>query len=624
MTGKRATLFDQRLAPREEELHTLYQSLYGREGYDLLLADMREFSRQRSAALKRLDKRREEDPQWYLKQNMLGMTMYSDLFAGGLKGLIDHLDYLAEQNITYLHLMPLMKTPHPMNDGGYAVEDFRQVDPSIGTNEDLEALTASLRRRGISLCLDLVMNHTADTHEWAMKAKAGDPEYIFRYETYETYDIPAQYEPYIPQVFPTTAPGNFVWNDEMRRYVMSSFYPYQWDLNYRNPTVFREMAGNALFLANMGAEIIRIDAVPYIWKQPGTSCRNLPQVHTIMRMIRLITEIVCPAVILKGEVVMAPEELPPYFGTPEKPECHLLYGATTMVNLWSALASRDTRLLKAHVDAMHSLPGNCRFVNYLRCHDDIGWGLDEEKERALGIDPVLHKEYLFRFYEGTFPGSFARGALYNYDPFLRDARNCGTTASLCGVEKAGFEGDADGMRTAISRHLMMYAACMSLQGFPMLSSGDEIGQVNDYTYKERPETAGDSRYIHRSPFNWENAEKRIQPGTVQYGIQKGLQQMEKIRRSLESFGPEAYVTTWDTGCIEVFALRRTRADEELLCLANFSEYEKDACLPCLTGVYEDLFTGEEVGAARVHMAPYQYRWCRKKTQEPDPGCSALA
>ena len=612
MEDKNTAAFEQRLAPREEELCSLYESLYGQEGYDLLLDSVREFSKMRSPELKSLDRKRESDPQWYLGSGMLGLTMYSDLFAGGLKGLIGRLDYLEEQKITYLHLMPLMKMPHTANDGGYAAEDFRQVDPKFGTNGDLLELTSELRKRGISLCLDLVMNHTADTHEWAMRAKAGDPEYMSRYETYETYDIPAQYEPYIPDVFPTTAPGNFIWCEEMQRFVMSSFYPYQWDLNYRNPVVFREMIGNALFLANLGVEVIRIDAVPYIWKEPGTSCRNLPQVHTIIRMLRLITEIVCPAVILKGEVVMAPEELPPYFGSREAPECHLLYGAATMVNLWSALAARDTRLLKAHMDTIHSLPDNCRFVNYLRCHDDIGWGLDENCERQMGIDPVLHKEYLFRFYEGTFPGSFARGALYNFDPDIRDARNCGTTASLCGIEKAGLEGDKEQLETAIARDLLMHAVCMSLQGFPMLSSGDEIGQVNDYSYLECPEKADDSRYLHRSMFRWENAAKRSEPGTVPYRIWSGLEKIECFRRGQKCFGPDACVTAWDTCAQEVFALRRTTEDEEMICLANFSERTCTAMLPCLTGEYVDLFTGETVSAAAVEMKPYQYRWCKKQ------------
>ena len=485
------------------------------------------------------------------------------------------------------------------------------VDEQIGTNRELAALTGELRKRGISLCLDVVMNHTADTHEWAVRAKAGEKEYQDRYYCYDTWEIPSQFEQTMPQVFPATAPGNFTWCEEMKKYVLTTFYPYQWDLNYRNPVVFNEMTANILFLANLGVEIFRIDAVPYIWKELGTSCRNLPQVHRIVRMLRMVLEVVCPAVILKGEVVMAPQELPAYFGTPQHPECHMLYGVSSMVNLWAALATQDTRLLKHQMDVIHSLPDNCWFVNYLRCHDDIGWGLDEEEERRLMIDPLLHKEYLYRFYEGSFPGSFARGELYNFDPVSRDARSCGTTASLCGIEKGGFEGDQEQVRTGIRRDLLMHAACMSLEGFLMLSSGDEIGQVNDYSYKENPDTAQDSRYLHRSPFNWENAALRTVPGTVQQEIWDGLKQMEELRRNEPCFGPDARVTTWDTLTPKVFAIRRTWEERELVCLANFSGECQQAHLPSLSGTYQDLFTGETFAPQAVPLAPYQYRWMAK-------------
>ena len=605
--------YKRRMQSHGQELYEKYMSLYHDDrSYEELYLSMEQFYQNRSEELKELDLKREQNPDWFRDRNMLGMTMYPQLFAGNLKGLIDKLDYLSEQNITYLHLMPLLKMPHPYNDGGYAVEDFRTVDSEIGTNEDLEELTKALRERGISLCLDFVMNHTADTHEWAMRAKAGEWEYISRYQTYETYDIPSRFEQTMPQVFPTTAPGNFTWCEEMRRFVLTTFYPYQWDLNYHNPKVFHEMVGNILFLANLGVEIFRIDAVPYIWKELGTHCRNLPQVHTIVRMIRMILEIVCPGVILKGEVVMAPKELPVYFGTQKAPECHMLYGVSSMVNLWAALATRDTRLLKHQMDVIHSLPDNCYFVNYLRCHDDIGWGLDEEQERKFQIDPLKHKEYLYRFFEGTFPESFARGELYNYDPASRDARSCGTTASLCGIEKGGFEGDARQVEKGIQRVLMMHAVCMSLKGFMMLSSGDEIGQVNDYRYKNNPDLAEDSRYLHRSSFSWENAKLRKKKGTVQNEIWKGLKKIEQIRRKHPCFRKEASVTTWDTCQKSVFAIRRTLAEKELVCVANFAEEGKMACLPTLNAQYEDLFSGEILNLQSLWMAPYQYRWCVRK------------
>lgn len=609
-------IFFQRLQQNGEELKEIYNELYKNEAaYDSLVEMMERYSKSRSNQLKSLDKKREKDPDWYKGSGMLGVTMYPKLFAGGLKGLMGKLDYLSEQGITYLHLMPLLKMPHPMNDGGYAVEDFRTVDEEIGTNEELLELTKELRKRGISLCLDVVMNHTADSHEWAVRARAGEQEYIDRYQCYDTYDIPSRFERTMPQVFPSTAPGNFTWCEEMKKYVLTTFYPYQWDLNYHNPVVFNEMTENILFLANMGVEIFRIDAVPYIWKELDTNCRNLPQVHKIVRMLRIILETVCPAVILKGEVVMAPRELPAYFGTPEHPECHMLYGVSSMVNLWAALATQDTRLLKHQMDVIHSLPKNCFFVNYLRCHDDIGWGLDEEEEKRLMIDPLLHKEYLYRFFEGTFPNSFARGELYNFDPVTRDARSCGTTASLCGIEKGGFEGDHAQVETGIRRDLLMHAACMSLEGFTMLSSGDEIGQVNDYGYKENPDTAADSRYLHRSPFNWGNAALRTTPGTVQYEIWEGLKRMETLRKEEPCFGKEAEVSTWDTLTPKVFAIRRTIPGRELVCLSNFSGDFQRAHLPSLTGEYEDLFTGEKLSPSGVALAPYQYRWMGKNTEE---------
>lgn len=611
----KSEIYRTRMQNHEKELHDKYMALYqDKQEFEELLKVMDRFFAERSPELKSLDCERERHPLWFRDGGMLGMTMYPKLFADGLCGLVDKLDYLSEQKLTYLHLMPLLKMPHPYNDGGYAVEDFRTVDPEIGTNEELMKLTGELRKRGISLCLDLVMNHTADTHEWAMRAKSGEQEYMEYYQCYDTFEIPSEFEKTMPQVFPTTAPGNFTWCEEMKKYVLTTFYPYQWDLNYRNPKVFNAMVENILLLANMGVEVFRIDAVPYIWKELGTNCRNLPQVHIIVRMVRMILEIVCPGVILKGEVVMAPKELPAYFGTKEEPECHMLYGVSSMVNLWAALAARDTRLLKHQMDVIHSLPENCYFVNYLRCHDDIGWGLDEEQEQKLMIDPLMHKEYLYHFFEGVFPGSFARGELYNYDPVTRDARSCGTTASLCGIEKGGFENDEAQIQQGIRRVLMMHAACMSLEGFLMLSSGDEIAQLNDYGYKGNPDIAADSRYLHRSRFKWENAGLRKKNGTVQSAVWEGLKQMEKIRRTHPCFGSEAYVTTWDTCRQPVFAIRRTTEEEELVCIANFSEEGQAACLPTLEAEYVDIFTGEKLNLQSVWMAPYQYRWCVRKSE----------
>ena len=562
--------FANRLAQHGEELKELFTSLYGdAEALESLRELMNEAHAARPADLKRLDTKRVADPEWYKRGNMFGMTMYTDLFAGDLKNLAEKVPYLKEQKLTYLHLMPLLKMPHPQNDGGYAVEDFDSVDPSLGTNEDLAALTKKLRRAGISLCLDFVMNHTASSHRWAKAAQAGDPEYQDYYFCFDDRTIPDQYEQTVPQVFPNTAPGNFTWNEAMGKWVMTQFYPFQWDLNYRNPKVLVAMLSSVMHLANLGVEVFRLDAVPYIWKRIGTDCRNLPQVHVIVRMLRIVLECVCPAVVLKGEVVMPPKELAAYFGTKGKPECHMLYNVSVMVNLWSALANGDTRLLKAQLDALNSLPDNCWFVNYLRCHDDVGWGLDEDEERRLGIDPQKHKEFLYHFYEGAVPGSWAMGELYNYDAATSDARNCGTTASMCGIERALITHDRPALAKAVDRDLLMHRAMSFLRGFPMLSCGDEIAQLNGWEYKEDPDRIEDSRNLHRSHFDWDKAALRKKSGTLQHELWEGMEGLRDMRHD-PCFAPDAWVSTWDANNDAVLAMVRQVEGETLVGLFNFS------------------------------------------------------
>ncbi|KFI97295.1 alpha-amylase family protein [Bifidobacterium stellenboschense] len=589
-------VFAARLARHHDEFESLFRMLYG-DSPELAVFEraMADAYAARPADLKKLDIEREKDPEWYKRGDMFGMTMYTDLFAGDLKKLAGKIDYLKEQKLTYLHLMPLLKMPHPDNDGGYAIEDFDTVDPLLGSNEDLAALTKKLRKAGISLCLDFVMNHTASSHRWAKAAEAGDPEYQDYYFCYDDRTIPDQYDAVVPQVFPNTAPGNFSWNEKMGKWVMTQFYPFQWDLNYRNPKVFTAMMTSVMHLANLGVEVFRLDAVPYIWKQFGTNCRNLPQVHTIVRMMRMMLEIVCPAVVLKGEVVMAPKELAAYFGTPERPECHMLYNVSIMVNLWAALASGDVRLLKRQADKLNALPDNCWFVNYLRCHDDIGWGLDEDEEVRLAIDPLKHKEFLYHFYEGTVPGSWAMGELYNYDEASKDARSCGTAASLCGVEKALITHDKPAYEKAIDRDLLLHRAMAFLRGFPMLNCGDEIGQLNGWDYKEDPDRVADSRNLHRSKFDWKKAAERNTPGTLQNRLWEGMESLREMRDD-PCFGPDAWVTTWDTHDDAILGVLRKEGERTIVGLFNFTNADTYAVLDS---------TADVTLPERVDLKPYE-------------------
>ena len=600
--------FENRLKQRKAEMEDIFRRLYeSDEKLDDLIDIMKKYHKERHRELKELDKKRERDPLWYKRGDMLGLTMYTDLFAGSLKNLKDKVDYLDRLSLKYLHLMPLLKMPEKDNDGGYAVEDFFSIDPRFGTNEDLAELTAQLRKHGISLCLDFVMNHTASTHEWAKKAESGDKHYQDYYMCFSDRTYPDEYEKTTPEVFPSTAPGNFIWNEKMQKWVLSSFYPFQWDLNYRNPEVLNEMLRSALYLANLGVEVFRLDAVPYIWKKLGTTSRNLPEVHLIVRLMRIVLEIVCPSVILKGEVVMAPKELKAYFGTPEAPECHLLYNVSLMVNFWSSLASQDVRLLEHMAEDILSMEEHCSFVNYIRCHDDIGWGLDEDYERKIGIDPLKHKIFLYRFFEGSFPGSYSLGQLYNYDRVSLDARSCGTTASLCGIENGRNHFDDTMIEMGVKRDLLMHAALYSFRGFPMLSSGDEIGQLNDWSYMNNPSLALDSRNIHRSHFNWDN-EKKAQEGKGYEGeIMKGILTLDRVRKTEPCFAPEAKVNTWKSHSDGVFSIRRTIEGRDMLCVMNFRGSKEKVHYDYFMGEYEDLFTKRVVNPGiGFELQPYEY------------------
>lgn len=605
-------IFAQRMEKHQDELRWLYMELYGNDAmYAELCEQMHDYYLKRSTELKKRDIKKEKNPDWFKEKEMLGMMLYIDNFAGNLKGVEKKLAYLKECNVNCLHLMPFLDTPKGKSDGGYAVADFRKVRPDLGTMKDLARLTEKCHENGMNVCMDFVMNHTSEEHEWAKRARAGEGEYMSRYFFYDNGDIPARYEETVPQVFPTTAPGNFTWLPEIGHYVLTTFYPYQWDLNYRNPRVFNEMMYNFLFLANQGMDIIRIDAVPYIWKELGTSCRNLKEVHTIVRMMRMIAEIVCPSVILLGEVVMEPEKVVPYFGTVEKPECHMLYNVTTMATTWNSIATRDIRLLKKQMDIVSRLPKQYTFLNYLRCHDDIGWGLDFDTMKQWGMEEPSHKRYLNDYFTGKIADSISRGELYNDDPVTQDARFCGTTASMCGIEAAGFEGNAEKMQVAIQEDLMLHAYMLTQSGIPMLYSGDELGQVNDYSYKDDAEKASDSRYLHRGAFLWELADKRKDLSTVQGQLFQMLNRLEQIRRQENVFSQEAEVYTYDVHNDSILGILREYKGERFIALFNFSENEQTAWMQ-EEDIFRNLVNGEIVEVKDPVLKGYEFVWMKYK------------
>jgi amylosucrase/maltose alpha-D-glucosyltransferase/alpha-amylase len=558
--------------------------------------------------LKSLDAIREGHPHWYQSNRVVGAMAYVDLFAGDLTGLREKIPYIKELGITYLHLMPLFRSPQGDDDGGYAISSYREVDPALGTMEELQELANELRQQGISLVLDFVFNHTSDEHDWAKMALAGNAEYQAFYRMFSNREEPDQYELALRPIFPDAHPGSFTYRTSIRKWVWTTFNNFQWDLNYENPAVFDAMAGEMLFLANAGVEIVRMDAVPFLWKEKGTNCENLPKAHLLIQAFNTIARIAAPALVFKSEAIVAPDEIKRYVSDQE---CHLSYNPPLMVQLWNSVATRDSRLLSHALPRRFELPKGCSWVNYIRCHDDIGWGFDDREMWEIGMNPHDHRWFLNRFFAGSEHGSFSRGRFFQHNPTSGDARICGTTASLCGLEQAIEYNDEHLIEMAIRRILLLHGIIFTVGGIPVMYLGDEIGMLNDYTYTEDVAKDGDERWIHRPTMDWEKAERRKEHTTIEARIFAGILKLVQIRKNNQAFH-ECQTEFIHTGNEHVFGYFRTHDGQSILCLANFSEYPQD--LPAtrlrqlgLRKTFTDIVAGRSLVATRkLTLEPLQF------------------
>lgn len=565
----------ERLKVHFPRLFNLLHRLYGHQ-YDFFyhLEDILGTATQmwlgRPDELKALDVMREADPQWYQSHRMVGAMCYVDLFSGDLKSLRERISYFSELGITFLHLMPLFKCPEGDNDGGYAVSSYREVDAELGTMEELAALASELRHHGISLVLDFVFNHTSDEHEWAMRALAGNAEYQGYYRTFPDRQMPDAFEKTITPIFPDEHPGCFTYRSRIRRWVWTSFHNYQWDLNYENPVVFARMAEEMLFLANQGVEVLRLDAVAFLWKKLGTNCQNLPEAHILIQAFNAVSKIAAPALEFLSEAIVHPDEVAKYIS---ENECALSYNPNLMALLWNTLATRDVNLLRYSMQKRFALPSRCAWVNYLRCHDDIGWAFSNEDVDERHMNAQDHRRFLSQFYTGRFEGSFARGLPFQEDSDSGDMRISGSAASLCGLEKALETNDQEEITLAIRRILLLHGVLFTIGGIPLIYLGDELGMLNDYSYTDYPEKDGDSRWVHRPNFDWERAEQRNDLENVVGLIYTGLLRLSQIRQQNLAF-TRAETEIMDTGNDHVFGYFRHHGEQSVLVLANFSESEQ--------------------------------------------------
>lgn len=571
-------LFLMRFARSERDLFDPLAILYGKHPayaafVNNLVDALVQLQEERPAALRRHDLEADLEPDWFMRPAMVGYVFYVDRFAGTIRGVLERLDYLEELGVTYVHFMPCLKPRPGDSDGGYSVMDYRAINPALGTMDDLEEVTEALRRRGITTCVDLVLNHTAKEHDWAQRARAGEKHYQDYYWMFPDRAVPDKYSETLLDIFPAHAPGNFTYYPDCKKWIWTTFNEHQWDLNWSNPHVFLEILKIMLFLANKGVGVLRLDAVAFMWKRMGSLCQNEPEVHELLQALKAASRIVAPSLLHKEEAIVAPKDLIPYLGQGKHTgkEGNLAYHNSLMVQFWSALATRRTALM-THVLKTHFPQSfvNATWGTYLRCHDDIGWAVTDDDAAAAGVSGFAHRNFLADFYAGRFPGGFARGGDFQSNPGTGDKRTNGSCASLCGLETALEQNDSSAIDAAIHRILMGHALIASFGGIPLIYMGDELGLVNDHSYLDDPDRRHDGRWMHRPKMDWTRAERRNDPSTVEGRIFAGLRHILARRRAtphIHAANPTEIIDLANDGH---FTFARRSPVGALVCIFNFS------------------------------------------------------
>lgn len=619
--------FYTRLGANFYAIYSLFFNLYGhREDFEpqmlRLVETMAKGYINRSAELERIDIQRELDHNWFLSQKWVGMALYTNGFAENLTDLIDKTPYFQELGINMVHIMPILMCPAGKSDGGYAISDFRQIDDRLGDLADFLQVAEEFRKRDILLILDIVLNHTSDEHEWAKKAVKGERRYQDYYFMFDNREIPDMFEQTMPEIFPESEPGNFTWNADLQKWVMTVFHNYQWDLNYSNPAVFIEMLDIILFWANQGVDVLRLDAVAFLWKKIGTASQNERNAHLILQLMKDCCQVTAPGVLFIAEAIVAPVELIKYFGEDAiiAKECEIAYNATLMALLWDGIATKNTKLFYQGVKNLPAKLERATWLNYVRCHDDIGFGFDDNDVQAAGYEPRAHRKFLVEYFSGQLAASPARGMTFMLDHNTGDARICGSLASLAGLESAKEKDDPALITAAVDRILLLHSLILSFGGIPLLYNGDALGVINDYSYHDDDSKSNDSRWIHRSKINWESAELRKKQGTVEYTIFNAIKKMIAIRKETSAFADFNNRELLDVNNEHLLCFIRfnhQRPSERVLVVANFDTKPQYLDLEVISGKginlygqFTDLYTGRNPAQydRRIVLHAHQFYW----------------
>ncbi|MDX1694681.1 MAG: alpha-amylase family protein [Ketobacteraceae bacterium] len=619
--------FYSRLGANFYAIYSLYERLYGNRSdfYPQLKNLVEVMARSyiaRPQELKYTDREREADHNWFLHQQWVGMALYANGFADDLQGLDNHINYFSELGVNLVHILPIWSCPEGKSDGGYAVKDFRKVDSRVGSNEDLQHIIDSLHKRESLIALDIVVNHTSDQHEWALKAAEGDPEYQDYYYMFENRDIPDMFELSMPEVFPETDPGNFTWNAPAEKWVMTVFHSYQWDLNYTNPRVFAEMLDNMLFWANKGVDVLRLDAVAFLWKKIGTVCQNEREAHLVLQLFKDCCQVVAPGLLFIAEAIVAPSEIIKYFGEDAvaAKECEIAYNATFMALIWDGVATKNTKLLRQGITNLPAKLERATWLNYLRCHDDIGFGFDDFDIKAVGYDPQQHRKFLVDYFTGDFDGSLARGKPFGRNEKTGDARISGSLASLVGLESALESGNPEQIDVCCKHIIMLHSLIMAFGGIPLLYYGDELAMLNDYSYLDDEQKSPDSRWIHRPRYDWEQAERRHSRGSTENLIFHNLKKMIALRKETKAFADfnnRELLELSNDACFAFVRYDYHNPADKVVVIANFSPDPQHLTLDELDYVaridthnLKDLWTGKSPTTISEHLvlSGFQFYW----------------
>ena len=618
--------FYTRLGANFYAIYTLFERLYGgREDFKpqalRLVETMARQYINRSPKLKKSDIYRERHHNWFLSQKWVGMALYSDGFSGSLKGLKSKIDYLEELGVNMIHIMPVLECPEGASDGGYAVSDFREIDARVGTLEDMQSVAQELKQRKMLLALDVVVNHTSNEHEWAKRARQGSLQHQAYYHTFNNREIPDMFEKTMPEIFPETSPGNFTWDEEMEKWVMTVFNEYQWDLNYSNPAVFIEMLDIILFWGNQGADIVRLDAVAFLWKKIGSTCQNENEAHLILQLMKDCCQVTMPGVLFIAEAIVAPVEIIKYFGEDaiNAKECEIAYNATFMALLWDAVATKKTKLLNQGIKSLPNKLERATWLNYIRCHDDIGLGFDDADIRLAGYDPKPHRRFIIDYFTGTFDDSAARGLPFGQNGKTGDARISGSLASLVGLEAALESEDEKAIDLTIKHILLLHSMILSFGGLPLLYYGDEIGTLNDRSYLSDLGKMNDSRWAHRPIIDWKKADLRNTEGSVENRIFSSLKKMIATRKTIRAFADFNNRQLHDPGNDHLFVFSRyhNRTGKCVLVVGNFDTSPQHLDLGLLShkphseyGQVKDLYSGEQPAmfGSELVIPPLAFYW----------------